>query len=88
MTEPTGDKLAAMAVGPIGGLIIGVLLWPTGCAVPLPLLTVCPPTERTDILGWTVGGLVGNVSGEGAAFIGIVAGVILWAIAGMFTRKG
>jgi hypothetical protein len=69
-----GDQAAELIGGPIGGLAIGVLFYTIGCAT---VQLFCPAGERTNILGWTVMGWVGNVTEGGAAAIGVVAALVI-----------
>jgi len=81
MAESQGEHAAGLIAGPIGGLVIGVLLLPTGCAVSA---ITCPPASRENVLGLTLGGWVGNVSEGGAALIGIVAALVVGFVVDAF----
>jgi hypothetical protein len=70
--------------GPVGGAIIGLLFFPTGCTVDdFP----CPDGEMTNWLGWTMGGWVGNVDKAGAFFLGLVVAAVTWGVLSLLRRE-
>jgi hypothetical protein len=85
MAESQGEHVAGFIAGPLGGIVIAALLFPTGCAVSdFP----CPSTFRENFLGLTMGGWVGNVSEQGAAAIGIVAAIFVgYMVDGFYPRR-
>jgi hypothetical protein len=81
MAEGHGEHVAGLIAGPLGGILIAALLFPTGCAVSdFP----CPMTLRENVLGLTMGGWVGNVSEGGAAAIGILAAILVGYVVDAF----
>ncbi len=78
MSEPASTSTSQFILSPVGGAIIGALFYPTGCNEFVSLLT-CAADQKTNALGWTMGGLVGNVDKVGAFFIGVVAALICYA---------
>jgi hypothetical protein len=81
-------------LSPIGGGIISLLLFPTGCDRDLPgfgepqeILSPCPSGQETDFLGLTLGGLVGTVDAAGAVVIGFVFALAFYGIAAFMDSK-
>lgn len=66
-----------LLVSPLGGGAIYLLFKPAGCASDS---LFCPPGERINGFGSTMGGLVGSVSDGGAALIGILAAVACYLL--------
>lgn len=76
MSEEHPLRTAAEAIlSPVGGAVIGGLFYPVGCASGA---VVCASGERVNILGFTMGGLVGTVDDAGAFVIGIGAALICY----------
>lgn len=83
--ESTDPSTAAQFVlGPIGGAVIGALLYPLGCKTEQ---LFCPTGEQTNFLGVTMGGFVGTVDKLGAFIIGVVAAGICYLLASQITSK-
>ena len=87
--DPTGFKGAAQFIlSPLGGFVIALLLFPAGgCAVETSIANPCPAGKQQDVLGSTVGGLVGAVDQAGATIIGVVAAVLCCLIAAALKKS-
>jgi hypothetical protein len=86
LSDP-GSDAASFVLGPVGGAIIGALLYPTGCATALQSNLLCPTGKQTNFLGWTMGGAVGTVDKVGAFVIGVIAAVLVYGIVSHFSSS-
>jgi hypothetical protein len=79
-TKSFGDFFASA----LGGGAIGILFFPTGCKTPGPFEPApvpCPDGDQLNVLGTTMGGLVGTIDSVGATVLGLIAAGICYAIA-------
>lgn len=81
-------------LSPIGGGIISLLLFPTGCDRGLPtfgepqgILSPCPSGQETDFLGLRLWGLVGTVDEVGALVIGFLFALAFYGVADILDSK-
>ena len=86
MSEPASSTIPGFIVSPAGGALIGLLLFPTGCAEYVAILT-CAADAQTNLFGWTLGGIVGNVSEAGAAVIGFCVAVAIYSALRMYEES-
>jgi hypothetical protein len=69
-----------LAIALPGGGLTGLLLFPTGCTTDTVFNKdpLCLEGERTNVFGWTMGGLVGNADSNGAFLFGILVAVVIF----------
>lgn len=84
----TARSVGDFFVSAIGSGLVFFLLFPTGCKAQSPPAfgasapLVCPDGSQTDLLGWSVFGLVGTVDQTGAAVIALIIAGLCYLIAG------
>ncbi len=80
--EQPAEQAAQIAAGPAGAILLAVAFYPVGCAD-----SGCGPGEKVNILGLTMGGLVGTLDTVELAILGLAIAVGLYLLVGEWSKR-
>lgn len=87
MAETQADRTAQLITSPLGGAVFTALVAPAQCSDIRVPIEKCPPGEKLNVFGWSLGGVVGTIDTVGVVVLGFVVAAVVWLAIDLATSR-